>query len=69
MAAICSPECPSCGEHHQLIVTSGDFFNPARRYEYTCPKSGKAVVIRGPEGWHKIIGHRPAGAIEVSEHA
>ena len=68
MAATLVKPCPSCGSSHELIILVGNMADTAKRYEFTCPKSGVRVpLVLTDSDWWKTVEGRPAGAVVVRE--
>ena len=67
MAATYLKACPSCGGLHVLFLEPVDFFVPHRRYQYTCPKSGRKVEMLAPEEYAEVVQIRPIGVVDVRE--
>ena len=67
MAATYLKACPSCGGLQVLLLEPVDFFESHKRYQYTCPKSGRKVEMPAPEEYAEVVQIRPIGVVDVRE--
>jgi hypothetical protein len=67
MAALLDLEkCDSCGGHHDFFLADPNGFSISHRYNFVCPKTGQAAVLR-PSKAHNIVSKRPAGSVEATD--
>lgn len=68
MAGVLKAKCVACGNQHNFFLPGADIFNPAYRYEYTCPKTITPARLTIGEGWTQAnVDARPKDAVVVTQ--